>query len=209
MLLKTLALGPLQTNCYLVADGQGGPAAVIDPGAQPERVLALLERQGLTLQHILLTHYHFDHVGAVDALRQATGAQVCIHARDAEHLAEPPAVFRLFAPGGVEPVTADRLLADDETLALGALTIACLPTPGHSPGGLSFYIASEQVVFSGDALFAGGIGRTDLPGASHRVLAQAIRERLYTLPPETVVYPGHGPDTTIAMERAGNPFVRP
>jgi hydroxyacylglutathione hydrolase len=209
LLLKALALGPLQTNCYLLADGRGGPSAVIDPGAEPERVLALLKEQALELRYILLTHYHFDHIGAVNGLVEATGAEVCIHAHEAEPLARPPAIFKLFAQGGISPVKAGRLLVDNETLGLGELTIACLLTPGHSPGGLSFYLASERVVFCGDALFAGSIGRTDLPGGSQRILAQSIRERLYTLPPETVVYPGHGPETTIALERAGNPYVRP
>ena len=209
MILETLSLGPLQTNCYIVAAGPEQPAAVIDPGDEVERILQTLLKHALTVKCILLTHYHFDHTGAVLALRQATGAEVCIHEREAAPLANPPVIFRLFAPGGAEPITADRLLADNETIDLGELSLTCLPTPGHSPGGLSFYSATAGVVFSGDALFAGGIGRYDFPGSSFEELARSIRERLYTLPPETVVYPGHGPHTTIGAERRSNPYVRP
>jgi glyoxylase-like metal-dependent hydrolase (beta-lactamase superfamily II) len=209
VILETLSLGPLQTNCYIVAAGPEQQAAVIDPGDEVERVQDTLLKHALTVKFILLTHYHFDHTGAVLVLRQATGAEVCIHEREAASLADPPVIFRLFAPGGAEPITADRQLGDNEVLDLGELSLTCLPTPGHSPGGLSFYSPSAGVVFSGDALFAGGIGRTDFPGSSFQTLAQAIRERLYTLPPETVVYPGHGPHTTIGAERRSNPFVRP
>lgn len=208
MLLKTLTVGPIETNCYILA-ADTGEAAVIDPGAEADKILAVIEQHALAVQYILLTHYHFDHTGAVPAIREATGAPVCIHARDAQPLAEPPMVFRLFAPGGATPIIADRLLKDDEVLLLGALRIACLPTPGHSPGGVTYYLASEGVAFCGDALFAGGVGRIDFVDASSADLIRAIRERLYILPPETIVYPGHGPHTTIAAERSSNPFVRP
>jgi len=207
MILRTLMVGDLGTNCYLVACSETRAGLVIDPGGHAARILAAVRELAIDVQLIALTHFHFDHILATDEVRDATGAPLAIHRAEGDMLTHPPALFRMFAPGTPAGMVADRLLDDDEVLEVGALRIQVLATPGHSPGGVSFWVADEDVVFSGDALFREGVGRTDFPGSNSRVLVRSIRERLFALPAETVVYPGHGPSTTIAHERARNPWV--
>ncbi|OGO05001.1 MAG: hypothetical protein A2Y73_03060, partial [Chloroflexi bacterium RBG_13_56_8] len=156
---------------------------------------------------IVLTHFHFDHVLAVEAVRAETKASLAIHHTEAAYLKNPPPLFRFFSPHAPNGIVADRLLEDGDHLEIGDLTVEVLHTPGHSPGGISLWIAQERVVFSGDALFRSGIGRTDFPGASYEVLLRSIRERLFALPDNTKVYPGHGPPTTIGYERQTNPWA--
>jgi len=206
MILRALAVGPLATNCYILGGEEDRRGLVIDPGDEAERIAAEIVAEGLCVQAILLTHSHFDHVLAADALRAATGAPIAIHTAEADWLAHPPAPLRAY----VDPwpaFSADRTLADGDVLEVGALTVRVLHTPGHSPGGASYWVAGEGVVFCGDALFREGIGRTDLPGGDGETLAQSIRERLFTLPEETIAYPGHGPSTTIGHERRRNPWL--
>ncbi len=207
MILRTLPVGALQTNCYLVACSQTHRAMVIDPGGDADVILAQIQGLSVELDTIVLTHFHFDHTMAVAPLRQATGARLAIHRLDAEALTNPPSLFRLFAPDVPRGLVPDDRFQDEETFTVGELTVQVLLTPGHSPGGISLYIAAEHVVFSGDALFREGIGRTDFPGSSYEQLVQSITQRLFTLPNETIVYPGHGPDTTIGHERQHNPWV--
>ncbi len=204
--VETLMVGPLQTNCYLASDEETKEAIVIDPGADARRIMQAIRGRGLTVRLIVDTHAHFDHVAANGALRDATGAPIAIHRLDAPALAEPVRLFGLDMGGPASP-PADRLLDDGEQIAFGQVGLRVLHTPGHTPGGISLYYEPQPAVFAGDALFRLGIGRTDLPGGDNETLVGAIRTRLFTLPPETVVYPGHGPATSIGVEREANPYV--
>ncbi len=207
MILRTLQVGQLASNCYVVGCERTRQGIVIDPGADATLIQRAIDEADLQIDLIVLTHYHFDHIQAVGPLQESTGAELAIHMQEADLLQEPPALFRYFQPD-IPTLQADRLLTDGEHLTVGDLEIEVLHTPGHSPGGISLYIASEKVVFSGDTLFREGIGRTDFPGGDMNTLAASIRERLYTLDDETEVYSGHGPKTTIGWEKRRNPFVR-
>jgi glyoxylase-like metal-dependent hydrolase (beta-lactamase superfamily II) len=209
MELYTLPVGFVAANCYLVAaraDARAGTRAalVIDPGDEAEVILQAIQERRLSPALIVLTHFHFDHVQAAAGVCAATGAPLAIGAGDAEALAEPPVMFGARGPAGLR---ADRLLYEGDVLAVGDLEATVLATPGHSPGGISLYLPGEAAVFTGDVLFREGVGRTDLPRSAPRDLVASIR-RLYALPDETVVYPGHGPATTIGHEKRHNPFVR-
>jgi glyoxylase-like metal-dependent hydrolase (beta-lactamase superfamily II) len=220
MIIRTLEVGMLRTNCYLVAseeahevadgtrpfaDGRS-PAAVLDPGGDPDAILAAVDELGAVVSMILLTHFHFDHIMAVPEILRETGASLAIHEAEADLLARPPALFR-FARPDTPGLTADRLLRDGDEVTVGGSVLQVIHTPGHSPGGVSFYSAEQGAVFCGDVLFAQGVGRTDFPGSSGAQLVRSIRERLFALPDDTVVYPGHGPSTTIGRERRVNPWV--
>ncbi|MHB0857605.1 MAG: MBL fold metallo-hydrolase [Anaerolineae bacterium] len=209
MELTVLTVGRLQTNCYLVVSERGREALVVDPGGDLERILAAVERAKATVQLVVLTHFHFDHLLAAEGLCSQTGAPLAIHHREAELLTNPPPLFRLFAPDVPEGLKADRLLHGGDILTIGDVEAHILETPGHSPGGISVWLPQGTAVLSGDALFREGVGRTDFPGSSQSQLAESIRQSLFTLPDETAVYPGHGPSTTIGHERQHNPWMRP
>lgn len=205
MFLDTLVVGPLQVNCYIVACERTKQALVIDPGDEGERILRALTASGLQLKTVVNTHGHFDHVGGNGLLVEATGAELLIHAADAPLLAKAgqhAAKYGLPASASPEP---SRTLAGGEALTVGELAVGVIHTPGHTPGGISLLV--EGHLFAGDTLFAGSVGRTDLPGGSFETLEASIRDRLYVLPDATVVHPGHGPDTTIGREKRTNPFV--
>lgn len=208
MILKTLVVGRLGTNCYLVGCDQTRQAVAIDPGGEAHAILTAAQDEGLTIGQIVLTHFHFDHNEGVADLQRATGASLALHRADAPLLAHPPAIFRLYSPATAERLTVDRQLEEDDAITVGALTLSVLHTPGHSPGGISLWQAEAQAVFCGDTLFYEGLGRTDFPGCNHATLVRSIVQRLLTLPDETRVYPGHGPATTIGHERRRNPWLR-
>lgn len=205
MRVETLIVGPVMTNCYIIACEDTKKAAVIDPGGDAQRILDAVKRMGVEVVYVLNTHGHFDHTLANDAIVKATGAQLAIHEADAPMLKIGGGAAWFGMKGSQS--SPDLLLHDGDTLSVGNLRLQVLHVPGHSPGGAAFYLANEGVVFSGDALFQMGIGRTDLPGGDYDRLIASIRTKLLTLPPDTVVYPGHGPATTIARERVGNPFL--
>lgn len=205
MQIKTMALGPLQTNCYMIY--KYNEVLIIDPGEEAEKVIYFIEENQLTPQAILLTHAHFDHIGGVDDLRHHYGIDVYLHESEAEWLEEP--TFNGSGAFPRTPVKTDRpdhLLTSGE-LAIGSFTCEVKHTPGHSPGSVSFIFHDEQKVFSGDVLFKQGVGRTDLYGGSTNELVQSIRGTIYTLPDSFVVYPGHGVPTTIGDEKQNNPYV--
>jgi hydroxyacylglutathione hydrolase len=207
--VHSLPAGPIQTNAYLLTDTARGEAVLVDaPSGIWSIVEPILKREGSRLSLLLLTHGHWDHTqGAAEVVRKS-GAKVLAHAAD-RPLIETPEVMRpLLLPGiTVEPVKVDRWLSDGEAIDVLGDKVAVGHVPGHCPGSLSFYFPGSAVVFSGDALFKEAVGRTDLPGGSFDELENSIRTRLYTLPEETIVYPGHGGPTTVGDEKAGNPYV--
>jgi hydroxyacylglutathione hydrolase len=195
-IVDTYALGPTQTNCYVIrASGKAAEAVVVDPGyegVQPNHPVAA----------ILVTHCHWDHLGGIAALAEAAAAPVYMPEREAAVLENPQA----FYPGQpIRPYSPDVRLEGDETFEVGGITFETLSVPGHSPGHVAY--ATDGVLFSGDVLFAGSVGRTDLPFADWDQLVESIRLLFERLPPETVVYPGHGPQTTLGAERERNPFL--
>jgi glyoxylase-like metal-dependent hydrolase (beta-lactamase superfamily II) len=208
MILEMLTVGPFQENCYIIGDAESGVGALIDPGDEAARIAMAVEETGLEIGSIIVTHAHIDHVGAVVGLVDEYACPVLMHA-EAEPMLEglPTQAMMMGLRFGNVP-TVDRHVADEEVLEVGDLRFRSLYTPGHAPGHLAFYVEDERLVLSGDALFAGSVGRVDLPGGSMEVLMRSIEESLLTLPDETVVYPGHGPRTTIGNERASNPFLQ-
>jgi glyoxylase-like metal-dependent hydrolase (beta-lactamase superfamily II) len=197
-------LGPIGTNCYVVRGERGAPdAIIIDPGGDAARLRLELAGMKTRCAAILITHGHWDHLGAVAELAEATGAPV--------HMAEDERVLledvNSFTPPGIRllPYTPDVLLHGDETLDLAGVSFATLRVPGHSPAHLAYY--ADGCLFSGDLVFAGSVGRTDLPGADWDTLVESIRRLADRFPPETIVYPGHGPQTSLGAELARNPFL--
>jgi glyoxylase-like metal-dependent hydrolase (beta-lactamase superfamily II) len=203
MILETLALGDYQVNCYIYASETGRKGFVIDPGDEADFILKRVKELGLGIPYIILTHGHPDHTGALKQVRENTGAQLAIHGSDAPILKDKLLHSLLgFRHSDVVP---DRLLGDGETIKAGELDLEVIHTPGHTPGGIC--LLGEGIVFTGDTLFNMGIGRTDLLGGDAHLLMASIHDRLLSLPDETIVYPGHGPSSTIGDERQSNPFL--
>ena len=209
MIHEILPVGMLACNCSIVADEASGEAVVIDPGDDVERVQEILSRRQLRAKYIIATHAHIDHVGGIEKLKQATGAAVLMHEGDLplyQNLAVQ-AEWLGMAPPGV--VAVDQFLKEGDALRFGPHKLEVLHTPGHSPGSLSLHLPGEHArIFSGDTLFEGSIGRTDLWGGSMYEILRSIRSRLLIFPDETPVFPGHGPQTTIGQEREHNPFLQ-
>jgi glyoxylase-like metal-dependent hydrolase (beta-lactamase superfamily II) len=205
VILKAMALGPIQANCYILGCEQTLHAAVIDPGGEPERILTALADYRLTLKYIINTHGHFDHVGANSQLKHATGADLMIHALDAPMLDQLSSSARMFGLAAENSPPPDRTLDDGDRIGFGDITLQVIHTPGHSPGGIS--LLTDSSVFVGDTLFAGSVGRTDLPGGDPAILKASIQQKLFTLGDHITVYPGHMGQTTIGKERRSNPFV--
>jgi len=205
VIVEKLVVGLFDTNCYIVGSQSSGEGMIIDPGDKAKAILKKVEELGLDIKLIVLTHGHIDHVGALKKIKEATGVEVAMHSDDAQSLGKQPLgiVLGLFYPA---PPSPDRLLEDGDSIDVGDLRFEVLHTPGHTPGGIC--LLGEGVIFSGDTLFKYSVGRTDLPGGSYTKLMDSIQAKLMTLPDDTVVYPGHGPDTTIGGERKGNPFLQ-
>jgi hydroxyacylglutathione hydrolase len=207
MILETLMVGPLGVNCYVVGDDKTREAIVIDPGGDAQEILDTLRHGRLKLAAIVATHAHFDHLIALDEVRAQTRAAFLIHADEVPVLETVQMGARLFGFSMPPPAPADRLLREGDEVRVGSVAFQVLHTPGHSPGGIC--LRHAQSVFVGDTLFQGGIGRVDLPGGDYATLMRSIRDKLLTLPDNTLVYPGHGNATTIGAERQLNPFLRP
>jgi len=210
MKIDCLVLGDFQTNCYVIRSANDDKQClIIDPGFSPQPLIEMLQRQSLQPQRILLTHGHCDHIAGIPLLRQTFGPiPVSISSTDASMLTSgrknlawlTGALLRLDPP--------DELLEPGDTIQFNQIELSVLATPGHTAGGIAFYCASKSTVFTGDTLFAGSIGRHDFPGGHLQTMLKSIREQLFTLPDETIVYSGHGPETTIATEKQSNPFLQ-
>ncbi|HIE66329.1 MAG: MBL fold metallo-hydrolase [Nitrospira sp.] len=206
MIIESFPVGPFQCNCIILGCEKMQAALVIDPGEDPEKILRHLSALGLKTTYLLHTHAHLDHISATDEVQKKAGGVTCLHEDDmdlCDNLQQQASFFGLPTPTtpGI-----DRFLNDGDALSFGHHSVEVLHTPGHTPGSLTFYIQGFGLV-TGDTLFSGGIGRTDLWGGSHPTLIQSIRKKLLSFPGETSVYPGHGPKTTVGREREANPFL--
>jgi glyoxylase-like metal-dependent hydrolase (beta-lactamase superfamily II) len=207
MIHEIIPVGPLQCNCSVIGDESTREAMVIDPGDDITQIAALVRQHGLTVKQIVVTHAHIDHVGGAMKLRQLTGAPILLNQNDyalLKMLDVQAAWVGMAAPGNVE---IDQPLAEGDQLRAGSLEATVLHTPGHTEGSVCLYFPAQQKLIAGDTLFAGSIGRTDLPGGSFQKIMSSLHQRVLALPDETIVVPGHGPLTTIGEERESNPFL--
>ncbi len=206
MRIERFPLGPLWTNGYLFSDGDG-ISFFVDPGGDPEDVISNIRQKSLTLKSILLTHGHVDHVAGVSRLAEFTGAEIAISASDASMLSDPDESLSRWLGVSLSPVRPGRTVSDGDGFSVGRMTLSFLATPGHTPGSVCILVmdGDEQVLVSGDTLFARSVGRTDLPGGDSDALEKSLG-RLASFPDDLRVLPGHGPETTIGAERRANPF---
>jgi glyoxylase-like metal-dependent hydrolase (beta-lactamase superfamily II) len=205
--VEMLTVGPVAENCFLVRREGSDRVLIVDPGEEPERILAKLEEIGAKAEAILVTHCHFDHIGAVSPVAAATEAPVYCPEIETRVLADIMAFVPWEGFGPFESYDADETVAGGETLELAGLELDVIFTPGHSPGHVTYSVRGEDAIFSGDVLFQGSVGRVDLPGADGPTLIESIRRLVDSHPAETVVYPGHMGTTTLGAERATNPFL--
>jgi glyoxylase-like metal-dependent hydrolase (beta-lactamase superfamily II) len=206
MILLRLPLGIYAANCYIVGCPETKKACVIDPGGEHDKIVEALKEYDLTCESIVLTHGHMDHIGGLAGLAEKTGAQILIHEEDADMLKDPRINLSGSMGGDAISITANRLLKDNDRIDFGNLRLKVIHTPGHTPGSICLKI--NEHLFAGDTLFQRSVGRTDLAGGNQNALVQSIKKKLYKLPEDTVVYPGHGPDTTIGFEKKGNMVIR-
>ncbi|MCD8158840.1 MAG: MBL fold metallo-hydrolase [Clostridiales bacterium] len=207
MRIKIFVTPGMEENCYVIICMETKKAIVVDPGADMQELFDFIKNEDLTVEAIVLTHAHYDHIGGLKRLKAETQAPVVCGEDEAPVLKEPNLNLSLMF--GAEPfsMTADRLLKDGEEFSFGSLKFKTLFTPGHTQGGICLYFEEKSLLISGDSLFAMSIGRTDFPGGGYRTLINGLKEKVMTLPDDTVVYPGHGPKTTIAVEKKHNPYL--
>ena len=205
MIQKWLMVGLLQVNCYILGDEESKEAVVIDPGGDEDEILEVIKYQGFNVKYIVDTHGHFDHVDANQPLKDATGAEIVIHELDAAMLNRANDAM-MFTGKPMRTSRADILVKEGDVVSFGSINLKVLHTPGHTPGGISLVMEGQPLVYVGDTLFAGSIGRTDFPGGDFDTLILGVRQKLFTLGDHYSVYPGHGPVTTIGQERKYNPF---
>ncbi|MCP4613612.1 MAG: MBL fold metallo-hydrolase [Planctomycetes bacterium] len=210
MRIDGLALGAYETNCYVLRSSEASKdCLIIDAGLEADKLIKFLQEHSLNPVAVILTHGHIDHIEGVAALRtEFPDIKVYIHKLDAEMLTEPHSNLSAMMGAAFSVEPADFLIEEESVIELAEIKLSVLHTPGHTPGGICLYCEDEGVVFTDDTLFADSIGRTDFPNGNTQQLLQSIREKLFTLPDETKAYPGHGPMTTIAHEKAYNPFLR-
>ncbi len=206
ILIETISVGPLETNCYVVAAGAGTSAAVIDPGDDVDKILKVVNGNGLKVTHIINTHGHYDHIGADSALAATTGAKIYIHSLDASMIKDPQSNLSLFLNSDYEMNDEVVKISDGEELVVGGLKLKIIHTPGHTPGGISLFLHGR--LFVGDLIFSGSVGRTDLEGGDFSALMSSISKIILEYPDDTIIYPGHGPATTIGAEKQNNPYIK-
>ncbi|HHX87259.1 MAG TPA: MBL fold metallo-hydrolase [Firmicutes bacterium] len=203
MIIKSLVVGMFATNCYLLGCPETREAAVIDPGSEGKKILNKINSLELKVKYIINTHAHVDHIAANSRLKEAAGGLICLHEKDLPLYRNPSLGMSVVVGKQPEP---DRLVAEGEKISFGSIELEVLETPGHTKGGIS--LLAPGLVFTGDSLFAGSIGRTDFPGGSMEQLLESIHTKLMVLPEQTKVFPGHGPDSEIGREKRSNPFLR-
>ncbi|MBE7026186.1 MAG: MBL fold metallo-hydrolase [Ruminococcaceae bacterium] len=206
MFFKMLSLGNMDNNCYILGDDKSKHALIIDAPAEAGAVLDVLEEEGLKLKFVLLTHSHYDHIGALDEICEQTGAEVMIHAFEEDAVNDPTVNLALYAGAPSPETTVSKTIVDTDVITLGDIDIKVLYTPGHTVGSVCYY--TEGMLFSGDTLFLKDIGRCDLPGGDYKIIKESIKKQLYTLPDDTDVFPGHGRATTIGYEKEHNNYVQ-
>ncbi len=207
--VRGVVVGLFRENCWIIGSRRRGEACVVDPGDEPQEILALARDMGVRITRVVASHAHIDHIMAARAIVEATGAPFLLHARDLPIAENMPASARLLLGQDVQPApTPDAYLEDQEDLEVAGITLKVIHTPGHTPGSVSFYAPEAHLLFSGDTLFRGSIGRIDLPGGDFDQIITSIASRLMELPDRTRVLPGHMQETTIGQERATNPFLR-
>lgn len=209
MILETFPVGPLRCNCTILGDEVTHEAVVVDPGDNIPEILARLHKHGLTLRQIVITHAHIDHVGGAVLLKKATGAPVFLNQHDLGLLGAMEIQAGWLGVPTPEVASPDASADDGLTVGLATLRAEVIHTPGHTPGSICLLFAQQHLLLAGDTLFAGSIGRTDLPGGDGPQILRSLRDRLMVLPETTRVLPGHGPDTTIGEEKQSNPFLQP
>jgi hydroxyacylglutathione hydrolase len=205
VIIKTMAVGPIQANCFILGCEETLEAVVIDPGEEADRILKAIAESNLTVKYIINTHGHMDHVSANKKLKDATGAPILIHPLDAPMLAQVASSAAAWGLNAENSPAPDRELEDGDEISFGNITLTAIHTPGHTPGGIS--LLAKDDVFVGDTLFAGSIGRTDFPGGSFGTIKESIQQKLFKLGDDIRVHAGHGPTTTIGQEKRHNPFV--
>ena len=209
MILESFPVGPLRCNCTILGDEATHEAVVVDPGDNIAEILSRLQKHGLTLRQIVITHAHIDHVGGAALLKKATGAPVFLNQNDLGLLGAMEMQAGWLGVPTPEVGSPDASAEDGLTVGLATLPGEVIHTPGHTPGSICLLFPQQQLLLAGDTLFAGSIGRTDLPGGDGRQILRSLRDRLMVLPDKTRVLPGHGPDTTIGEEKQSNPFLQP
>lgn len=206
MKVKTFIVSVMETNGYIAFDEKTLEGIVIDPGDSAELFIEFIEKENINIKYIALTHSHFDHIGGVNEIKKATGAKI-IMCDGEEIISENPTNNLSGVYDSPCVIKADKIFFDKNTFSVGNITVTVIKTPGHTPGGCCYYFEDEGILFSGDTLFYGSVGRTDFPNGSFSDLIDAIKSKLMCLPPDTIVYCGHGPKTQIGFEKENNPYI--